>query len=297
MTDTPLQDTTPQNDTATSPDVAATAAPAQVTTTAPVTGSSWRDSVSEEWRGKYPEFKTPDDALKGYDGLVKKLGTNPLVVPGEKATDAERQAFQKRINEINGVPDSVDKYDIKVPEGIPEGFIREKSFHAVKEAFLENGVGTKQAEAITQKYLEAQVEEYNTILAEVQQEKEQAVSTLKDAWGDKFEQNVATAKTFWEKYAPKEGKEAFEDRYGNDPHILQMLYNLNQKSTGDRVESAQGVSSPISGDIKELKMKLAALQSNKAYFSQYDPDHSRVAKEATQIAKAINEIETKKFTG
>ena len=57
---------------------------------APAAGEfNFREHVAPEYKEKFPEFKNIDAVMKGYEGLVSKLGANPIVSPKEGAPEAE----------------------------------------------------------------------------------------------------------------------------------------------------------------------------------------------------------------
>lgn len=257
----------------------------------------FRQHLSEEYKGKYTEFKDIDSVFKGYDGLVKKLGSNPIVVPGEAATQAEKDAFNTRINQVRGVPESADKYEVTVPKELPEGFIKPETMKGMMDVFHKAGVGKDQAHAIMNAYFSEETQAYNDTLARVTQEKTTAETALKEKWGDKYQENLDATNAFFAKYTTPEEAKAIESRYGNDPVLTEMLYNLSLKSAEDRFrkpDEGGGGGADTTGSVEQLKGKLAAAQRSEAYTNTLHADHKRVDAEVKEISKKIAELLNKK---
>lgn len=72
------------------------------------------DEDTREWLGKR-NVKSPQEAAKLAREQAKLLG-NAIRVPGDKATDEEREAFLNKL----GRPEKPEGYDFKVPEALPE---------------------------------------------------------------------------------------------------------------------------------------------------------------------------------
>ena len=72
--------------------------------------ADWRGGLSEPYKDKYTEFKSMDDVFKGYEGLVSKLGKNPIVKPGDDATDEQKAEFRKSLAAELGATDNMDDY-------------------------------------------------------------------------------------------------------------------------------------------------------------------------------------------
>jgi len=80
----------------------------------------------------------PASVAKGYVELEKKLGQDSVVIPGENATEEERNAFYTRL----GRPEKPDGYELKDPEGLPVDAEVKKSFQEIAH---KAGINTQQA--------------------------------------------------------------------------------------------------------------------------------------------------------
>ena len=91
----------------------------QQTTDDTSTADDWRKSMAgdnEDALKLLGRYNSPQDAAKAFveqRQLLSKRDENSIKIPGENATDEERQAFAKAL----GIPESPDKYERFKPEG------------------------------------------------------------------------------------------------------------------------------------------------------------------------------------
>lgn len=123
---------------------AATAAPT------PAANDAWWAKIENQdvrtW-AEAKQYADPVKAAEAHYNLEKLLGFEKagrtLVVPGENATPEEIKAFQQKL----GVPDSADKYDIPVPDGLDDSFAKE-----AKSWFHEAGIPAPAAAKLAEKW-------------------------------------------------------------------------------------------------------------------------------------------------
>lgn len=168
------------------PEVQQDAQPAQE---APVQqAAQWIDQIDPEWRDSINArgLKDTNTLAKSYHHLVRLHGKNPHVVaiPDDSANDQQKAEFFKAI----GVPDSIDGYEISVPEGIEpdEAFLT-----GYKNIAHQLGLTPAQAKGVADYYHGAMGTASEASSAEVRAQQENDLQELKQEWGSAYESKVA----------------------------------------------------------------------------------------------------------
>ena len=104
--------------------------------TAPPAEPSWRDSLPDDLKGAawLSKYKTPEDALRGFAEAQKLIGSK-LSVPKDDAPKEEWDKFYASL----GRPEAPDKYDLGVPETLPEGVAALENVLTGERVEAENG--------------------------------------------------------------------------------------------------------------------------------------------------------------
>lgn len=173
-------------------------APTTVSTETTTQPAAQTAEVSKNWYDGFAEldvgfvqnkgWKTPQDLLTSYQALEKKFGVpgeRLLAVP-EKADDAEGWA---KVYDKLGRPESADKYELAVPDGMPRDFA-----NAAAGKFHELGLTASQGKMLADWYNaqnEAAVAQYNEGL---ELRKTTEMADLKKEWGSNYDQLLTTAK-------------------------------------------------------------------------------------------------------
>lgn len=187
--------------------------------------ATWWDGLPDDVKGNeaYLPFKDkqPADVLNEYGQVSAKL-KGAVVVPGENATDEEKQAFAAKLKEWNGVPEAADKYQVQLPEGVPAD---DPLLAAFMKAGHAEGMNSKQVQAGINAFVE-----YAT--AAKAADMEAAKTTLQGEWKADFDANMALTKSTIRKIAAESGvKEetvfaALENGLGNNVALVKMFHNL-----------------------------------------------------------------------
>lgn len=106
------------------------------------------DKELEPFRDKLAEFDKLSKLAKSYVELQKKLGKNPLVPLGEKATDAEKKAFRDQLAVLAGRPESPDKYTYKPADEVVAAGLNMELFNGRMKQFHEAGMSDEHVSLI-----------------------------------------------------------------------------------------------------------------------------------------------------
>ena len=181
---------------------------------------------------------------------LKGREKSALYVPGADANDEVKAAFKTKLNEINGVPQSADKYDLPFDPKAPEyDADLEKT---ARNLFHKAGLNNEQANTLLQGFVEIggtqspkQTEKIKTAALEefAKGEKtrmDQIVATaaadLKTEWGGEYEKNVAVtmkAVDNIEKVVPGFKKYADESGLGNNPFLIKAFAFIGKAISED----------------------------------------------------------------
>lgn len=255
------------------------------------TQPSFRDTLSDGFKNKYTEFKTVEDVFKGYDGLVKKLGKNPLVPPAEDASEEEKQAYQSELRRAVGVPEDYTAYEVNLGDDLPQeitSLFTEKRLEPYKKAALEGGV-TKEGFG---KLMEVYKDEIRDTLKQASgletQSYEQAVNQLKEEWGKDYDKNVQNANGLLKSVLSKDQGQALVDKYGNDPVIIKAFAEIASRNG----EEYQGKDVSGSQDsVESLRIRAKELNS-KAFDVKLKPEErSAAANEARKLYLQIDKMQ------
>lgn len=152
----------------------------------------WRQSLPEEYRESSwaTKYQTPEEFYKGVDNMAKLVGkkSEGVTMPGDDATPEQWEEFYNGI----GRPESPNGYKITLPEENAQYF-QDGDVERITDMFHKSGLNTKQAQALTEQYLDWQKSKLGEIGEAVQQQRQAAETALKEDWGDAYDDNVKAA--------------------------------------------------------------------------------------------------------
>lgn len=203
---------------------------------------------------------SPNAVFKSYRALETKVGSiQPKVAFPDKGTPEEQSAWRKQ----EGIPDSADKYDLTMPNGLVIGEGDKPIVNGMLAKFHANNIPQALATQLISDYFEQE----KTFLRE---REATTASTLREwdegmrkEWGGDYQPNVNSIKSLLDTFAP-ETQELLYGAIGHDgvpiinnPNILRDLAVLsrtvNPVSTvvpnggGDRMGSVDDELGKING--------------------------------------------------
>ena len=119
------QETVPVETTTTETAQPTTETKPEVTTTTTTSTSSWKDSISEEYRvdPNIEKFTEIDALAKSYINATKMIGQDKVVIPNNNSTEDQWNEVYTKL----GRPESADKYSLDVKSevvNLDEGAIK-----------------------------------------------------------------------------------------------------------------------------------------------------------------------------
>lgn len=222
------------------------------TTKAAGTDSWYSGLPSDLQTDSIKSFKDPAGLAKSYVHLESMLGGEKIPKLSENATPEQKAFFYKAF----GRPDKADGY------GLGEDF---KDFAPVMH---EAGLNVQQAKALTEKY-KSFVEGKNTEAAAVRDaQKAKGMQGLKDLWGDKYDDELATAGRALSTYVkdPKQlesiKEKLRESGLGNDAEFISLFNLIGKQSAEDVSRSSGALKTAAATDKQSANAEIKRLQSD-----------------------------------
>lgn len=254
---------------------------------APDTGGTpdWRESLPADMQAFANQFASPADAVKTALDLRQKLSTS-IQVPGADADPASRIAVFDRL----GRPESVDDYDIAVPENLPDWVsFEDDGVQGAQRSFLEamHGAGA------TQEMVDAALGWYWTHLTESEATRDHvleddyaaAEAGLRREWGRDFDANLEHAGRAVAAFGGRDLNEAFE-QYGlsNHPAVVRAFARIGRTMGEDTM-----ISGPMTDTTRDqLKKRAEDLVSEDDYWT--NEAHQREMRQIMLQLYGENEI-------
>ena len=203
------------------------------------------DNPAPWYDGLPPELKSAPYVMQSKDlsSFVKSaidtksmVGANVIKLPGEKATDEERNAFYDslgRPKDHAGYKNTVaPKVDTLLDPGVMETM--QKTFHGL-------GLSEKQGQGILDAYMGIINSGYDASEARTQAAYQEGVAALKTDWGVNYDNNVKTAQLALRQL----GDEALmktidESGLGNNPAFIKFMHAVGVKLLDDEAIGGDG---------------------------------------------------------
>ena len=248
--------------------------------------SSWKDSISEDFRNdpSIEKFTEIDALAKSYINATKMIGQDKIVIPtknsGQEAWD---EAYAKL-----GRPESPEKYTFDVKSDVvnmDEGAI--KSF---AEQSHKLGLNNKQAEGILDFYKNnmegtAQQAKIDTETAQSQAEQE-----LRQEWGRDFDGKVKQAGALAKANINPEVLDmtlSNGTRLGDHPEIIKGFAKIANMMSEDKIVSTESENVNTVADI-ETEISAITNDTDGPYWNKQHPDHDKVVQQVYTLREMLN---------
>jgi hypothetical protein len=263
----------------------------------------------DDWKEELPEAlrdapfigkaENMEDAVGKLAHAATLVGTS-LRIPGEDASDEDRDAFFAKLTEVDGVarlPLSDDEEGLnalltkmgkpedhtgyKLPNDI-EGFEWDETMgEALRQYAANAGLTTKQFDALSRQIAEQE----QTAGREGNQALEDLRKELRLDWGDTLEDREAMIRGWLEKSdAPEDFKELFEER--NLPlATMNWLHRTAKEFKGDVAPISKGQEGVPSMTPEEARHRRGQIINDMVGMPQTDPRYRDLQKELVAVGK------------
>ena len=190
----------------------------------------------ENWKSALPDDLQKDPSMmsimdiqslaKSYVHSQKMIGKDKIVVPDKFATTDD---WNKVFNKL-GLPESLDKYELKNADKFEKGFLDQFKGYAHKEGIL-----PMHAEKILDWYEQYADNVVKENADKYKIEEENNIKSLQKEWGNGFERKVQAAAGVFKKFADEDTiKYINETGLGNDPKIIKVFAKIAESLGEDK---------------------------------------------------------------
>ena len=244
--------------------------------------------LSENWRQGLPEdirnekcldsIKTIGTLVKSFVSAQKMVGANKITLPGENATEEERNAFFNAI----GRPETADGYSyegVELPKGvvIDDDTMKEFRSFAHKNGLTQDAFKAAVAFDVERcrKIAEAEA-------AEANREYEETLGKLQQDYGANLNTVIAQCNKALETFGLKQ---LFEDKgLLSNYTMIKALATIGGKISESRLVSAD--LTPKGNDPQSRLNEIMA-DRNGAYYHRDHPGHDAAVSEVNQLLKQL----------
>jgi hypothetical protein len=254
-------------------------------TPAPQT-SSWKDSISEQYRNdpNIEKFTEADSLAKSYINAVKMIGQDKIAIPTNNSTqEAWDEAYEKL-----GRPESPEKYALDAKSDIVP--FDETAIKSFAEQSHKLGLNNKQAQGILEFYKNnmegsAQQAKIDTETAQSQAEQE-----LRQEWGRDFEGKVKQAGALAKANINQEVLDmtlSNGTRLGDHPEIIKGFAKIAGMMQEDKIVSTESENVQSVSNIEE---EIASIMNdrNGPYYQKQHPDHDKMVQQVYTLREMLN---------
>ena len=247
--------------------------------------SSWKDSISEEYRvdPSIEKFTEIDALAKSYINATKMIGQDKIVIPTKNSTqEAWDEAYAKL-----GRPETADKYNLNAESNsvnIDEGAI--KSF---AEQSHKLGLNNKQAEGILDFYknnMEGSMQQakIDTETAQAQSEQE-----LRSEWGRDFDTKVQQAGALAKANISPEVLDMTLSsgiRLGDHPEIVKGFAKIAGMMSEDKMVATESENVNSVTDI-ESEISSITNDTDGPYWNKQHPYHDKMVQQVYTLREML----------
>ena len=269
----------------------ATTETAQPTTTPVATPtaqptSSWKDSISEEYRNdpNIEKFTEADSLAKSYINAVKMIGQDKIVIPTKNSSqEAWDEAYAKL-----GRPESADKYALNVKSDVVP--FDETAIKSFAEQSHKLGLNNKQAQGILEFYKNNMEGSAQQAKIDTETAQSQAEQQLRQEWGRDFEGKVKQAGALAKANINPEVLDmtlSNGTRLGDHPEIIKGFAKIANMMSEDKIVATESENVNTVADI-ESEISAITNDTDGPYWNKQHPDHDKIVQQVYTLREMLN---------
>ena len=256
------------------------------TTPAAQPTSSWKDSISEEYRAdpSIEKFTEIDALAKSYINATKMIGQDKIVIPTKNSTqEAWDEAYAKL-----GRPESADKYALDVKSDVVP--FDETAIKSFAEQSHKLGLNNKQAQGILEFYKNNMEGSVQQAKIDTETAQSQAEQQLRQEWGRDFEGKVKQAGALAKANINPEVLDmtlSNGTRLGDHPEIIKGFAKIAGMMSEDKIVSTESENVNTVADI-ETEISAITNDTDGPYWNKQHPDHDKVVQQVYTLREMLN---------
>ena len=255
--------------------------------TTSTTQSTWKDSISEEYR-KDPNIEkfTEIDALaKSYINATKMIGQDKVAVPTNNSTE---EAWNEVYDKL-GRPESAEKYSLDAKSKVVS--LDDNAVKQFAETSHKLGLNNKQAQGLLEFYktnMEGTAQQAKIDTETAQAQAEQA---LRSEWGREFDTKVKQAGSLAKANIKPEILDmtlSNGTRLGDHPEIIKGFAKIAGMMAEDKIVSTESESVQSNQNIQD---EIDSIVNDKAspYWNKGHPNHDKQVQQVYTLREMLSD--------
>ena len=255
--------------------------------TTSTTQSTWKDSISEEYR-KDPNIEkfTEIDALaKSYINATKMIGQDKVSVPTNNSTE---EAWNEVYDKL-GRPESAEKYSLDAKSKVVS--LDDNAVKQFAETSHKLGLNNKQAQGLLEFYktnMEGTAQQAKIDTETAQAQAEQA---LRSEWGREFDTKVKQAGSLAKANIKPEVLDmtlSNGTRLGDHPEIIKGFAKIAGMMAEDKIVSTESESVQSNQNIQD---EIDSIVNDKAspYWNKGHPNHDKQVQQVYTLREMLSD--------
>lgn len=197
-------------------------------------GSNWYDTLGDDFKANpsIQKFKSPTDLAKSYVNLEKMIGKDKVVLPNEKSTPEELNAFYNKL----GKPQDISGY--KTPELQIENkelLMKEQTLEAFKKKAHDLNLTDKQFAELYGFYHELNIESFNGFQQSQIDSRAKSETELRREWGNAYDSKVDSAQQVVNKYFKDAASNPGFNLLVNDVNFIKAMASIAESMREDGI--------------------------------------------------------------
>lgn len=260
--------------------------PVSSTTDQPKVATSWKETISEEFRNdpNISKFTEIDALAKSYINATRMIGTDKVAVPNQNSTEDQWNEVYDKL----GRPESADKYKLEAKSDVVP--IEET---AVKQ-FAENahalGLNNKQAQGILEFYKNSMEQTAKQSQIDAETAQAEAQQQLRQEWGKSYDANIQKAASLAKanmdaKVLDMQMKDG--SRLGDNPEVIKGFAKIADMLSEDKIISTESENVNQGRDL-ESEISQIVNDRNNPYWNKGHPDHTKMVQQVLTLREMLN---------
>ena len=259
----------------------------EVTTTTTTTTSSWKESISEQYRNdpNIEKFTEIDALAKSYINATKMIGQDKVVIPTNNSTE---EAWNEVYDKL-GRPESAEKYSLDAKSKVVS--LDDNAVKQFAETSHKLGLNNKQAQGLLEFYktnMEGTAQQAKIDTETAQAQAEQA---LRSEWGREFDTKVKQAGSLAKANIKPEVLDmtlSNGTRLGDHPEIIKGFAKIAGMMAEDKIVSTESESVQSNQNIQD---EIDSIVNDKAspYWNKGHPNHDKQVQQVYTLREMLSD--------
>lgn len=250
-------------------------------------------TLKEGWQSVLDEGYRDDPVLatvKNFRHLGKitvdtkrMVGKDKIAIPTDASTEAEWGEYHK----AGGRPETVEDYNLKAPEGIPEEIssmiLPKERLAKWQERFFKGGTSKKAADSYIAAFVQDAMADLQAKEQFEKQEMDELISSLSAEWGAAFEQKKHLGNIALEEGTqgnPELKERLLAKSWWNDPDIVRLISNLGSKFAEGKSPNFANVPTPA-----DLQTQIDKLRADPLFLNGTQAQRMKIANQINALTE------------